>query len=252
MEIGKVVGLWRYPVKSMRGEALGHTEVGPLGVVGDRTFALRDRRDGRIISAKKSANLLGLRAGYPSGPSRPAVVELADGRRLSTDAPDISATLSTVLGRDVELCGPDDKREDRHVEWEADLTFDAPPFAFVDLAPLHVMTTASLRAISALRAESRFDVRRFRPNVLIDCGDASRFVEDELDGKVLAIGNDVRLRVFMQTIRCALTTRAQEDIQADPAVLRTIVEKHDGNLGAYASVENPGDVRLNDLVTVLE
>jgi uncharacterized protein len=252
MELGTIVGLWRYPVKSMRGEPLGQMPIGPVGVVGDRKFALRDARDGRILSAKKSAALLALRAGYPEGPSRPAVIEFADGRRLATDTPDAQRTLSSALGREVELCGPDDSREDRRVEWEEELTFDAPAFAFVDLAPLHLLTTASLRAIAACRPEGRFDPRRFRPNLLIDCGERSGFVEDELEGKQIAVGREVRLRIFMQTIRCALTTRAQEDLTADPLVLRTVVERHGGNLGAYASVEAGGEVRLGDAVTVAD
>jgi len=110
-----------------------------------------------------------------------------------------------------------------------EMTFDAPAGAFVDLAPLHVLTTASLAALAACRPEARFDVRRFRPNLLVDNGERQGFAEDDLEGKVLAIGKTLRLRVFMPTIRCALTTRAQEDLPADPAILRTVVERHGGN-----------------------
>jgi uncharacterized protein YcbX len=246
--IGTVTALWRYPVKSLRGEALARTAVGMHGVPGDRAWALRDARDGRILSAKKTAALLGWRSGYPDGPSRPARIDLGDGRAIRTDEANAASVLSESLGRTVELCGPDDPRPDRHVEWEDELTFDAPPGAYVDLAPLHVLTTASLRAIGALRPESRFDARRFRPNVLVDCGAREGFVEDELEGKTIAIGDSVRLRVLMSTIRCALTTRPQEELPADPAVLRTIVEKHAGNLGLYATVEAEGQVRLGDPV----
>jgi uncharacterized protein YcbX len=249
--LGTVARLWRFPVKSLRGEALGQVTIGPTGLSGDRAFALRDARDGRIMSAKRSAALLTLRAGYPEGPSRPAVIELDGGRRVRTDAPDAAAMLSDALGRAVELCGPDDGRADRRVEWDEEMTFDAPPGAFVDLAPLHVLTTASLRAGGALRPEGRFDPRRFRPNILVDTGERDGFLEDGLEGKVLAIGAAFRMRVFMPTIRCALTTRAQEELPADPGILRTIVQGHGGNLGAYATVEAPGEVRCGDPVTVV-
>jgi len=249
--LGTVAALRRYPVKSLRGEALERVAIGPSGIPGDRAFALRDARDGRILSAKRTAALLAFRAVYPDGPERPALIDLGDGRHITTAAADAAAVLSAALGRAVDLSGPDDRRDDRRVEWDDEMTFDAPAGAFVDLAPLHVLTTASLGAIAACRPEGRFDVRRFRPNLLVDCGTRRGFVEDDLEGKLLAIGGQVRLRVFMPTIRCALTTRAQEDLPPDPAILRTVVERHGGNLGAYARVEAAGEVRVGDPVAVL-
>ena len=249
--LGTVAGLWRYPVKSLRGEALGRAELGPQGLPGDRAWALRDARDGRILSAKRSTSLLAFRAGYPEGPTRPALIDLGDGRTVRSDAGDVATILSQALGRAVALSGPEDARADRRVEWDDEMTFDAPPGAFVDLAPLHVLTTASLKAIAARRPESRFDVRRFRPNVLVDTAGGEGFLEDGLEGKTIGIGHTVRLRAFMPTIRCALTTRAQEELPADPAVLRTIVEEHGGNLGLYATVEAGGEVRIGDPVVVL-
>jgi uncharacterized protein YcbX len=236
--LGTIVGLWRYPVKSMRGEALRRVTIGPHGIPGDRAFALRDARDGRIMSAKRTAALLALRASYPDGPQSAAAIELPEGRHVRTDAPEVSALLSSVLARPLALCGPDDTRPDRRVEWDDETSFDAPPGAFVDLAPLHLLTTASLRAIGAYYPEGRFDPRRFRPNLLIECGERRDFVEDEVEGHVLQIGETLRLRVLMPTIRCALTTRAQQDLPADPAILRAVVEHHGGNLGVYATVES--------------
>ena len=74
--LGTVAALWRYPVKSLRGEALERVAIGPSGVPGDRAFALRDVRDGRILSAKRTAALLAFRAVYPEGPERPALIDL--------------------------------------------------------------------------------------------------------------------------------------------------------------------------------
>jgi uncharacterized protein YcbX len=250
--LGTIAALWRFPVKSLRGEALPRLALGPTGAAGDRAFALRDRGDGRILSAKRSPGLLRLRAGYPAGPGRPAAIALPGGGTVATDAADVSAVLSRVLGREVELCGPDDARADRRVEWDERESFEAPPFAFVDLAPVHLLTTASLAAVAPFHAEGRFDPRRFRPNLLIDSGTRRGFPEDALAGRLLAVGETARLRVFMPTIRCAMTTAAQEELARDPAILRTIVERHEGNLGAYATVEAPGEVRLGDRVAVLD
>jgi uncharacterized protein YcbX len=250
--LGTVMQVTRFPVKSMRGETLPEAWVGPHGLVGDRAFALRDARDGRIMSAKRTASLLGLAARYVEGPGSPASITLADGGRLRTDDPEAAAALSRALGRAVRLCGPEDTDADRRTEWDDDTSFDAPPFAFVDLAPLHLLTTASLRALAALYPAGRVDPRRFRPNLLVDCGPRVDFVEDALVGRLLAVGERMRLRIFMPTIRCVMTTVAQEDLPKDPGILRAAVERHDGNLGAYATVEAEGPVRVGDPVVALD
>jgi hypothetical protein len=249
--LGRVAVLHRFPLKSCRGESLDRAAIRPLGLAGDRAFALRDAADGRILSAKRSPALLALRATYPDGPDAAACIELPDGRAVASDAPDVAVRLSAALGRAVELCGPQDTRADRRIEWDDETSFDAPPFAFVDLAPVHVLTTASLAAAAALVPGARLDVRRFRPNLLVDTGARQGFVEDALSGRLLAVGDAVRLRVFMPTIRCAMTAAAQEDLPKDPAVLRALVEGHDGNLGVYATVEVGGEVRVGDPVVVL-
>jgi hypothetical protein len=245
---GTVARLARFPVKSLRGEDLRETWIGRGGLAGDRAFALRDARDGRILSAKRTAALLGLRAYYPEGVERPARIVLGDGKSVTTTSPYAAAVLSRAIAREVLLSGPDDASPDRRTEFEDDLTFDAPPGAFVDLAPVHLLTTASLRALAALHPAGQIDARRFRPNILVDCGARSDFADDGLVGCLIAIGDTVRLRCFLPTIRCAMTTRAQEDLPADPLVLRTLIERHEGNLGVYATVEREGTVRIGDPV----
>src|SRR5439155_21142763 len=86
--LGTVAALWRYPVKALRGERLERVAIGPSGIPGDRAFALRDARDGRILSAKRTAALPAFRAAYPEGPERPALIDLGDGRRTTTAAAD--------------------------------------------------------------------------------------------------------------------------------------------------------------------
>ena len=249
--LGTIARIGRFPVKSMLGESLQTVWLGPNGVAGDRAFALRDRRDGRIVSAKRTPGVLGLRAVYPEGPTRPAAITLPDGITIPTDDPHAGAVISRALDREVELVGPDDARPDRRVEWDDENSFDAPPFGFVDLAPVHLLTSASLRAVAAHHPEGRFDARRFRPNLLVECGGRADFAEDAAIGRVLAVGDQVRLRLFMPTIRCVMTTAPQEDLSKDPGILRAAVQHHDGNLGAYATVETWGEVRVGDAVTVL-
>jgi uncharacterized protein YcbX len=180
------------------------------------------------------------------------VITCPDGMQVRADATDAAAALSRALGREVELCGPEDTGGDRRVEWDDDTSFDAPPGTFVDLAPLHLLTTASLRAIAVHHPGGRFDPRRFRPNLLIDCGERQDFAEDGLLGRFLAVGEAVRLGIQMPTIRCVMTTLAQDDLLQDTAILRTAVDRHEGYLGAYATVERWGAVRLGDPVVLLD
>jgi hypothetical protein len=109
--VGVIRALWRYPVKSMRGEELDTVEVGAVGFIGDRAYALRDRQTGKIASAKHPKlwpNLLTCRAGFvgatrPDERLPPVRIELGDGEAVLSDAPDGDAVLSRFFGREVEL-----------------------------------------------------------------------------------------------------------------------------------------------------
>src|SRR6266542_3306329 len=110
-EAGSVVGLWRYPVKSMMGEELNAAEVTDRGLVGDRQFAVVDAATGKVAGAKnprKWGNFFDFRAAYvepPRGESNlPAVrMTLPDGTVVTSDQPDLAQVLSKALGRDVEF-----------------------------------------------------------------------------------------------------------------------------------------------------
>ena len=139
----------------------------------------------------------------------------------------------------------------------------APKGTFYDLAVLHLLTTATLERLGALYPEGRFDVVRYRPNVLVDTGDladASEFVENDWPGRTLAIGAALRAAVSMPTMRCVMTTLAQRDLPKDTGLLRTIARHnrieiaglgHWACAGAYADVSAPGSVRVGEPVTLL-
>src|SRR4051795_6317489 len=109
--VGKVRALWRFPVKSMRGEELDAADLGEGGIVGDRAYAIRDKETGKVASAKHPKlwpDLLGCRAAFVESPRAgeelpPARIELADGNTVLSDAPDADAVLSRFFGREVEL-----------------------------------------------------------------------------------------------------------------------------------------------------
>jgi uncharacterized protein YcbX len=128
--------------------------------------------------------------------------------------------------------------------------YTSPLGTYFDAFPVHLLTTASLRALAARTPGSNFDVRRFRPNIVIEPSEgADGLLEAGWSGKTLRIGA-VTMSVAMQAMRCSMTTQAVGELPKDPAVLRTIVRDGNQNLGVYAVVTQPGALRVGDAVAV--
>jgi uncharacterized protein YcbX len=263
--IGNVVALWRYPVKSMQGEELNASEVSPRGLLGDRAFALVDSTTGKVGSAKnprKWPNLFDFRAAFvepPRGSALPPLrLTLPDGTLLAGDQSDCAAVLSAALGRAVSLRSAaldapaleeywPDIEGLPHRDTVTDETM--PPGAFFDLATVHLLTTATLDHLRELYPQGRFEVRRFRPNVVVACpAEARGFVEQGWVERTLALGGQVRLRITGPCPRCVMTTLAQADLPRDPGILRAAVQHGGGHVGVYASVLQGGTVRRGDVV----
>jgi len=129
--------------------------------------------------------------------------------------------------------------------------FTSPPGTYFDAFPIHLLTTASLDAMASLNSQAAWDVRRFRPNFLIETGDAVEGpAEAGWSEKALRLG-ELHLKCEMPTVRCAMTTHAQVDLPKDSSVLRTIVREAGQNLGAYASVIKAGGTEVGDTVELL-
>jgi uncharacterized protein YcbX len=287
--VGAVKSLWRFPVKSMRGERVEAADLTARGLVGDRAYALVDPATGKVMSGKSpllGPNLLGCRAAFVEPPEAgdeqpPVRITLPDGTSVTSDAPDVEATLSGYLGRQVRLdrAAPEDFTIDQYhpdVEGldpeghrdtvtesklgsaffaEVGLPSAVPVGAFFDLFPVSVLTTSTLRRLTELRPESRFDERRFRMNVIVGT-DEPGFVENGWTGHELEIGSDVRLGVAIADPRCVMTTLAQDELPKDTDVLRTLARNNRvdvaGGLypcaGVYAVVESAGTIREGDRV----
>jgi len=286
MVVGTVAEVWRYPFKSMRGERLERAAVGADGLAGDRGWAVRDEAAAEIRGAKKLPALLACRARYVSEPAGggsvpPVVITLPDGASCRSDEPGAAQALSRFLGREVtlwprqppqaadhyrrgipdnpdmeaELRGlfgrlPDEPLPDLSVFPPELFEYTSPLGTYFDAFPLHLLTTAWLGALAARNPGARFDVRRFRPNVLIRtaAGTASP-VELDWCGRTLRVGG-IRVRVEVPCARCVMTTHAQEDLPKDPSVLRTIVRDTGQNAGVYATVAEPGAVAVGDEVVL--
>ena len=266
--LGSLASLHRYPVKSMMGEDLNVAHITQRGLFGDRAYALCDAETGKVVSAKnpqKWPNLFSYRAAYASPPAQgaampPVRVMVPDGDCAVSSNPDFATALSGKLGRPVKLLtkAPEDAQLEEY--WpdmeelaNRDVVTDEamPPGTFFDLAVLHVLTTGTLDRLRELNPASRFEPRRFRPNLIIDTGDQKGFVENDWVDKVIAIGPEVRIKVTGLCPRCVMTTLAQGDLPKDSGILKTAARHNDVRVGAYASVVQPGKIRIGDTLSVV-
>jgi uncharacterized protein len=268
--MGEIVWLGRYPVKSMLGEECPDAELADGGLVGDRRYALIDAVTGFVASAKhprKWRSLLTMRARYEPGDGRIAVT-LADGTTVLDDDPTIDAVLSRATGRSVRLTGsrPDGATLERltpSVEAGAGtltrgpVATGAPGQSFVDFAPVHVITTATLDALGQAHPDGRVDARRFRPNLVVRMADPVPFAENGWPGRTLSVAAGAAIRMLVPTPRCPVPTLAQGDLADDPEVLRVAARLNRAPVadlgpltcvGAYAAVQRPGRLRVGDRV----
>ncbi|MBI1967141.1 MAG: MOSC domain-containing protein [Gemmatimonadetes bacterium] len=267
-QLGSVVGLWRYPVKSMMGEELNAAHVTERGLLGDRAYALVDPSNGKVASAKnprKWAKLFDCRAAFAGSPRLgekipPARITLPDGTIVTSEQSDVTQILSKVFGREVtlETTAPQtpsleeywpDMEGLAHRETTTDETM--PAGTFFDLAVIHVLTTATIDRLRELYPQGRVEVRRFRPNIVVEVASGEKdFVENAWVGHTLAIGNELRLNISGPCPRCVMTTLPQGDLPKDPGILRTAAHHNQVNVGVYAAVVRGGAIRRGDPVRI--
>lgn len=261
----RVAAQWRYPVKSMRGEKVGRTEIGPFGIRGDRAFAIIDAEEGKVASAKnprKWPNMFDFEARYVEEPGAdtPGVVAIrfGDGGNATSRDDGIDGMFSATFGRPVHFAArpPADPQfecvsvEDADHADPAVVTVNMPKGTFFDSCVLHVLTTATLRRLAGLYPEGRFDVRRFRPNVVIDTGDAEGFVENDWIGRTIRLGNQVLLKVTEPCTRCIMTTLPQSELPRDVGILRTVAKSNASSVGVRVAVLQGGWIQDGDALTI--
>jgi uncharacterized protein YcbX len=277
-ELGAVGSLWRYPVKSMMGEELNAADVTEGGLRGDRAYALVDRSDGKVATAKnprKWPNLFDFHASFIDPAlvrtqAAPIRITLPDGRMVTSEQNDCNQILSRALARDVVLnaVGQSDKAASTSAtaaqsinaeEYWPDMEgldfrdtvtdFALPVGTFFDCAVVHLLTTATLNRLCELYPRGRFEVRRFRPNIVVKpASGESGFIENAWVGHTLAIGDEVRLRITGPCGRCVMTTLPQADLPRDPEILRTAAQHNNVQVGVYASGVRGGVIRRGDSV----
>jgi hypothetical protein len=275
--------IWRYPVKSMIGGQVESAAIGPQGIVGDRTWAVRDQVRGGIRGAKVLGGLMRLSARYADGADGPVLISLPDGSTVATDDGDAATRVSAAIDHEVTLeplHPPEDLEHYRRGapyhddpmdelrsifgrtddEPLPDLTVfppvifehETPPGTYHDAFPLLVVTTSALRTLQDDLPGSTIDVKRFRPSLVVDTGDAPGHPELDWVGRRVRVGDAV-LRIEVACARCVMVTREVDDeLPQDRTILRHIVKELDQSFGVYAEVETPGPVRTGDPVTLLD
>lgn len=277
-QVGVIRELFRYPVKSMRGERINEVEVGVNGIIGDRAYALREA-NGRIVSAKNQAQMLGFRAYYEetsaSGNQARLRISLPDGRIIDAQSPDTSAVLSEALGRTVVLEKGASRQHNRE-EFDLDgatIFGDVPvetvvsgqtaetmptswamlPGLFFDEFNITLLASGTLSHMHKLVGEdAKLDARRFRPNILVETDPGSEgFVEDNWLNGTLEVGVVVKLEQVKRNIRCVMTTHAQADLERDLRIIRAAAQHHQNYVGVGAVVRVPGKVRVGDPIILV-
>jgi uncharacterized protein YcbX len=237
----------------MMGEEIEAAQITQRGIVGDRGFALVDAETGKVVSAKnprKWARMFECEAAYVEQPVQlqplpPVRVTLPGGVTITSADSSFDAAVSKFLGRDVTLTPTASQmpiidhfwfdyqtplgREVENPEGDSLTTvpigFGAPG-TFFDYTPLHILTTSTLNKLRALYPDGQWEVRRFRPNiVIVAAAGEDGFVEDAWIGRELTAG-EVSLKVIDTMVRCVMTTLPQGELPNDPGILRTLADHH--------------------------
>jgi uncharacterized protein len=264
MQTGTIKELWRFPVKSFRGERIEQAECEAKGLLGDRAYALIEKASNKVVTAnsiKRFPDLLDCRAEFVKPPKRgevmPAVViTLPDGSSTTSDSGEVDNLLSSYFGIEVTLASvaPMDYTIDQyHPDLEglhpagfrdvsveqklgsalfAELGMDSavPVGSFMDVFPLSVITTSSLNRLKELSPESNVDVSRFRMNVVLETSDPG-FAENDWIGRAFTLGNKVQMMVAMPDPRCVMTTLPQNGLPKDTSILKTLAQHNRLDIG---------------------
>jgi uncharacterized protein YcbX len=248
-----IAQLWRYPVKSLSGERLPTLRLVDDGVEGDRMWGIQDRRDGRILTGRREPRLLF--ASSRLGVSDLPVITLPDGQEVAGTGPVTDAALSAWLGRPVTLVASSESDAAR-AEYFADATDDAsqaiewtmPKGRFVDAFPVLVISTAGLNSGAVAYPAGAWDVRRFRPNILIQL-DGEGWTEDTWADRQLTVGS-AQLIPRQRCIRCTMVNRAQPGLDTDVNIFKTLHRTHEGKAGMWTQIMRPGPISEGDVVEI--
>jgi len=259
--IGTVESLWRYPVKSMRGEELDELFASYAGVYGDRLFAFESSTNPRgfpFFTGRDQRQMIRYRARFrnPEKAARP--VNLGEAEKLSPNLNPISADESELL---VDVETPDGKTfaiNDRalidnlrlNTDGNHELTLLRSDKAITDCRPLSIFAVQTAEKL-AEETGVPVDKRRFRANVYIDLMSSEGFAEDKFVGRSLRIGSKLTVAVLQRDARCMMITLDPDTAEKTPAILKAVAQAHEGMAGVYGAVLVEGMMHKGDSVELL-
>ena len=260
--VGKVESLWRYSVKSMRGEELNEAFVGFSGVYGDRLFAFRSSTGPKgfpYLTAREQRNLLRYcpRFRYPDKAARP--INLAEATKIGSglnpvfaDPADMMVDVETPTGETLPIDDPALTRLLRDGVFGApELTLLRSDRAMTDCRPVSLLSVQSARQLGE-EMGTAVDPRRFRANIYLDLTAAGGFSEDGFVGRSIRIGSKLVLSILERDARCAMITLDPDTGESNPRFLRQVAGAHKGTAGVYGAVLVESEIRKGDIVELLD
>jgi uncharacterized protein YcbX len=238
IEIGHVEAIFRYPVKSMRGERLEAAELGWHGLDGDRRLAFRrmdDRSGFPWLTASKLPELLLFtprRSGDGARGDLPTHIRTPDGEEMPVFGPDLAAEVGRRYGAPVQMM------QLRH--------------GIFDDACISVIASDTVHEIGRLAGRS-LDVRRFRPNIVVRLLRSVHFQEDEWLGGALSFGEGddaPAIAVTMHDVRCSMVNLDPDTASSAPEVLKAVVRANQNNAGIYGAVTRIGRLAVGQTVNL--
>ena len=259
--VGKVESLWRYPVKSMRGEELNEMFTGYAGVYGDRLFAFASSANEKgfpFFTGRDQRQIIRYRARFRNPEKAAQPVNLGEAEKLSPNLNPISADASELM---VDVETPDGKTFGINdpglidnlragLDGNHQLTLLRSDKAMTDCRPVSIFAVQTAKKLGEETGVA-VDKRRFRANVYVDLTSSDGFFEDQFVGRSLRIGSKVTVAVLQRDARCMMITLDPDTAEKTPAILKAVAQAHEGMAGVYGAVLTEGMIRKGDSVALL-
>ncbi|PYK82736.1 MAG: MOSC domain-containing protein [Verrucomicrobia bacterium] len=258
--IGTVESLWRYPVKSMRGEELEEMFAGYAGVYGDRVFAFTSSLSPKgfpFFTGRDQRQMIRYHARFrnPEKAARPinlAEAESSGANPVSANASELMIEVETPDGKTIAIDDPaliDNLRA--NIDGKHKLKLLRSDKAMTDCRPLSIFALQSAKKLGE-ETGVKVDKRRFRANVYLDLTSSDGFVENQFVGKTLRIGSKVVVSVLERDPRCMMITLDPDTAEKTPAILKQVAQAHEGMAGVYGAVLMEGMIRKGDSVELID
>ena len=260
--VGTVESLWRYPVKSMRGEELDALFVGYGGVYGDRLFAFISSANPKgfpFFTGRDQRQMIRYRARFRNSEKAARPINWSEAQKLSPNINPVSAGSADLM---VDVVTPDGKtfaidepalidNLRTGIDGTHELTLVRSEKALTDCRPLSILSVQTARKLED-ETGVPVDKRRFRANVYVDLANDAAFAEDAFVGRTLRIGEKVVVQVLQRDARCMMITLDPDTAAKTPAILKAVAQAHEGMAGVYAAVLVEGLIRKDDAVELID